>query len=186
MQELTLLRDKKIARITAVVLGVFLFVTVALLVFQLYLKSKLDSVKAASVEEQRRIQSLTATQTSYALVSKKVKTVAEIFTKRGNKWDAITFFYSILPAGTAINSVEFQSSGDSSQLSFTIQAPTVFLYDQLSTVLQSDQVKRSGYTLELGSLSRGKDGSYRVDVTLKSSTAPAKPPVRSPVPPATP
>lgn len=175
MQELTLLRDKKIARITSIILGVFLFVTVSLLAFQLFLNARLNSVKASSAEEQRKIQSLSSVQNSYVGVTKKLRTVSEIFTKRGNKWDAITFFYSILPPGATINSVDLESDASSNQLSFSIEAPTVFVYDQLSGVLQSDRVKQSGYSLTLGALSRSKDGKYRIEVTLKSAApAPAR------------
>lgn len=170
MQELILLRDKKIAQITSIVLGVFLFVVVALLAFQFYLQARLNSVKAQEASEQQVIQGLASIQNTYVGVSKKVKTVEEIFNKRSNKWDAITFFYRILPAGASINSVDLQSQNVTNQLSFSIQAPSVFVYDQLSQVIQSDAVKKSGYDLSLGALSRSKDGSYRIEMVLKSVT----------------
>lgn len=181
MQELTLIRDKKIAQITSIILGVFLFATVGLLAFQLYLNARLTSVKAASSDEQRKIQGLSSTQNTYVEVFKKVRIVSEIFTKRGNKWDAITFFYGILPAGATINSVDLQSDSTTNQLSFSIEAPSVFVYDELSGILQSDRVKQSGYTLTLGALSRSRDGRYHIEVTLKSAAAKA-----TPVPRATP
>lgn len=182
MQELTLLRDKKIAQVTSIILGLFLFVTVALLAYQFYLRAKLNSVQAASADETRKIQGLAAVQNTYATVSKKIKTVASIFAKRGNKWDAITFFYGILPAGASINSVNLQASTAGNELSFALQAPNVFAYDQLSAVIQSDRVLASGYSLDLGSLSRAKDGSYRVEVNLKTATVPKPTPRTTPTP----
>lgn len=174
MQELTLIRDKKIAQVTSIILGVFLFVTIALLAFQLFLNSRLTTVKAASSEEQRKIQTLKPLETSYVGVTRKLRTVNEILVKRGNKWDAITFFYGILPSGATINSVDLQSDASSNQLSFSIEAPSVFVYDELSNILQSDRVKQSGYSLTLGALSRSRDGKYRIEVTLKSVTAGAR------------
>lgn len=166
LQELTVIQDRKVAQITSLILGVFLFVTVALLAYQFYLKARLNSVIAAGSEEESKLQSLAPVQTAYVTVSEKLKTVQSIFAKRGNKWDAIVFFYGLLPPGTSIHSVNFQSATGKNELSFTLEAPGVFAYDQLSSVIQSETVKQSGYSLDLGSLIRSPDGSYRVEVAL--------------------
>lgn len=171
IQELTLLRDRKIAQITSIALGVFMFVMIALLTYQFYLNTRLNAILASTSEEQRRLQGMTAKQNSYLSVYDKIKTVSSIFDLRGNKWDAINFFYNLLPAGTAISSIDLESVSGGSQLSFSLQTPSIFVYDQLSAILQSDQVKKSGYVLQLGSLSRSKDGTYRLEVTLNSNTA---------------
>lgn len=173
MQELILIRDKKIAQVTSIILGVFLFITVALLAFQLYLSARLGGIRDSIAVEQRKVQSLSTLQTSYVTLNKKVRTVSEIVSKRGSKWDAIAFFYGILPQGVNINSVDLESDASGNQLSFSLEAPSVFFYDQLSSVLQSQQVKGSGYALTLGALSRSRDGKYRIEVTLKSTTAAA-------------
>lgn len=172
MQELILIRDKKIAQVTSIILGVFLFVAVSLLAVQLYLNARLNTIRESIAQEQRKVTSLASVQNSYVSLFRKVRTVNEIVNKRGNKWDAIAFFYGILPQGVNINSVDLESDAQGNQLSFSLEAPTVFFYDQLSGVLQSDQVKASGYALTLGTLSRNKDGKYRIDVTLRSN-APA-------------
>ncbi len=174
MQELTLIRDKKIATVTSVSLGVFLFATIALLAYQLFLRAQLGKVEAASALMQQKVQSLTRVQTIYVDVAKKLHTVIAIVGKRGNKWDAITYFYSLLPVGSTINSVDLQADVDNS-LAFSIESSSVFSYDALSKVIQSESVKKGGYSLELGALSRAKDGTYRIDVTLKTITAANKP-----------
>lgn len=175
LQELVLIRDKKIAQITSIVLGVFLFVAVALLAFQFYLGARLSAILSAESVEQRKIQSLSNVQTTFIAVSKRINTINGIFAKRSNKWDAIAFFYNLLPLGASINSVDLQSDTSASQLSFSIEAPSVFIYDQLSQIIQSDVVAKSGFTIQLGSLARNKDGSYRIDVTLSNAKAAVSP-----------
>lgn len=174
MQELTLIRDKKITTVTSVFLGVFLFATIALLAYQLFLRVQLNKVEAASALTQQKVQSLARVQMTYVDVAKKLRTITAIIGKRGNKWDAITYFYSLLPVGSTINSVDLQADADNS-LAFSIESSSVFSYEALSKVIQSESVKKSGYSLGLGALSRAKDGTYRIDVTLKASTAARKP-----------
>lgn len=170
MQELTLIRDKKIAAITSLILGIFLFITMSLFIYQLYLGSKLRTLEATTAQRQQQLKSLSSLQTNYAAVTKKLSTVSQIQKKRGNKWGAITYFYSLLPSGAKINSVDLQADVEDS-LSFSIAATNVFTYEQLSKVLQSDTSKNSGFTLDLGTLSRTKDGNYRMDITLTTQNA---------------
>src|SRR5258708_4136290 len=108
VQELTLIRDKKIATITSIILGVFLFATISLLVYQLFLNAKLASLTSATTQKQQQLAGLSATQTTYTGIEKKVATIRQIVAKRGNKWGAITFFYGLLPPGATISSVFYK------------------------------------------------------------------------------
>lgn len=173
IQELTLIRDKKIAGITSIILGVFLFVTVSLFVYQLYLGSRLRALEATTTQRQQQLASLASTQSTYMAVTKKLGTITQIEQKRGNKWGAITYFYGILPQGAKINSVDLQADTQDA-LSFSIAASNVFTYEQLSQVLQSDAAKNSNFSLDLGTLTRTKDGNYRMDITLTSKTTTPK------------
>lgn len=177
VQELTLIRDKKIATITSVILGVFLCVTIALFSYQLFLRAQLRTLETDTAATQRQLTSLASVQSTYTENSRKLKTVKQIVDMRGNKWSAITFFYSILPTGATINSVDLQADV-ADKLSFSIEAANVFTYDQLSKILQSDAVKGSGFTLDLGTLTRAKDGIYRMEITLTTVAPTPAPAIR--------
>ncbi len=165
VQELTLIRDKRIATITSVILGVFLFAAVSLLVYQLFLNAQLNNLTTATLQKQQQLTGLSGTQSTYVGITKKIATIKQIIAKRGNKWGAITFFYGLLPPGATISSVDLQADVADS-LSFSIAASNVFTYEQLSRILQSDVVKGSGFMLDLGTLSRTKDSVYRMEITL--------------------
>jgi hypothetical protein len=178
LQEMELIRDKRIAFVTSIFLGVFLAVVASLLFYQLFLRSQLNKLVAASTTEQQTLRSLLPVQNSFLLMQKKAKTIAAVFSKRGNKWDAITYFYNLLPEGNVINSVDLKS-GTTDSLEFSVQSATVFSYAKLSDVLQSSAALNGSYSFDLGILTRGRDGVYRTNITVlfdKKDTKPAPKP----------
>lgn len=165
LQEIELIRDKRIALITAVVLGVFLTIVVLLFGYQVFLSAQLEKLKTASVGEQQQLTSLNSIQSAYLVETQKVQTIAKVFQTRGNKWDVITFFYGLLPPGNSIGSVDLKSGVENS-LDFSVQSDSVFSYAKLADVLQSPAVASGGYKFTLGSLSRDRTGKYSTSITV--------------------
>ncbi|PWU22893.1 hypothetical protein C5B42_04895 [Candidatus Cerribacteria bacterium 'Amazon FNV 2010 28 9'] len=165
IQELELIRDRRIAVGTSIVLVIFFAVIAGLFSYQLYLNNKVTQLQAATTQEQNQLRSLSGTELTYTTMTSQLKTIQSIISKRGNKWDAITHFYNLLPPGSVINSIDL-TSGNKNELDFSVQSASVFAYTALSSVLQSSAGKNGGYTFQLGILSRGRDGIYRTDVSV--------------------
>jgi len=175
LQEMTLVRDKKIALFTSIGLGIFLCVMVAILSYQLFLTTQFNSVAAQANDGQAQLSRLQTTQSAYLANFKKFTTIKQLIQARGDKWSSITYVYSILPPGNTIDSVNLQADTGSA-LDFSVKSDDIFAYEKFSQVMQSDAITQSGFALDLGTLSRSKDGTYHIDIILTQSGAPAAKP----------
>lgn len=167
LQELYILRDKKIASYSVGFLSIFIFILIIVIAFGVYQKKRLDDILALQKFSLQKITQMKDAQSTFLRVQKKAQSVSQIFASRGNQWEAIAFFYSILPAGSNITSVDLQG-GVKNSLLFSITSSTIFAYNQLAQVIQSQNTLDGGYEVTFGALTRGRDGSYRVEVSVNS------------------
>lgn len=178
LQEATLRSDQRIALFTSIALGVFCTIVVAVVGYSVFLKSKLSATEQAIVAVDEKIQSLRTVESSYGQRQMILALASQVVEKRTKAWDAISYLYTLMPREAAISSINL--SGSDGSLEFTVVAPTIFSFRDLSEALQSPAVTTSGYRPSLGSLSRAKDGSYSLAVRLyitKPSPSPTVQPV---------
>lgn len=168
LQELEVVRDKRIALMTSVVLVVFLIVVVSITLYQIFLSAQVSKVDTAYTQEQAQLRSLEPVRKTYVGLVTSIDTVQNLVAKRGKKWEMITFLYNHLPPGSSISAVDLRAGTDNI-LEFSVQSQTVFTYEQLSNFLQSSEVKAAGYNFTLGTLNRGRDGIYRLDISVDIS-----------------
>lgn len=164
LQEATLVSDKRIAFITSIGLGLCMALLISISGYRLFIQRQKQKLADAIASEQASLRGMQQLQTLISNRSEKLKTVHTIFEKRGQKWDAITYFYRELPQDTSIASVNLSPIDES--LRFQVTSPNVFAFTKLSETLQSQEVAQSGYKVTLGSLSRGRTGVYELTVKL--------------------
>lgn len=172
LQEAVLQSDKRIALFTSLGLGVFLTVVVGIVSYSLFLGSQLRALEESIAETDTRLASMVKVESAYGQRKSMLSLARLVMEKRTKAWDAISYLYTLIPKESTIESINL--SGADESLEFTVKAPTVFAYKQLSSVLQSEQVSSGGYQTTLGALDRHKDGSYSLEVRLFITT-PAPP-----------
>ena len=165
LQEQILVRDQKIAFWSSVALGLCFVLSLSVFFYNLYLSSQRQLVETEYETTVAEIKKQNTTVANFSNINKKIKIIAELFKKRGNKWDAITYIYSLLPAGSVINSVDLKD-GLASLLEMTIESNSIFAFDALSERFNRQDVRTSGYSFAFGTLSRGKDGKYRMSIVV--------------------
>lgn len=165
VQELVTIRDRKIATITGGVLGVFLLGVFALFFYGIFLRAQVAKVTAALADETNQYQQKKSVEQAVFARAKKIDTIGLIYSKRSNKWEAIRYFYGVLPQGASINAVDLVTDV-TNELRFTLVASDVNVYQSLLTLLSSPDMKKNGYTFELGAMSRVRNGTYNMEVTV--------------------
>lgn len=164
LQEEVLVTDKRIALFTSIGLGLFLLIFVGTISYQYFLGSQIESVHAQSEQADTRLTSLRNIQEAYMQRKNMLDLTQQVFDKRTKAWDAISYLYLLIPTDSRIETINL--SGTDGSLEFTVRSPSIFAYKNLSAILQSAEVARSGYSPQLGTLDRGKDGTYSLQVRL--------------------
>lgn len=172
LQEAVLQSDKRIALFTSIGLGLFLTVVVGIVSYSLFLQTKLSALEESKVQLESRLSSLSDVEGLFMRRKALLSLSKLVIEKRTKAWEAITYLYSVIPKESRIEAINL--SGQQESLSFTVRSPDVFSYGALSTLLQSDEIVRSGYKPSLGTLTRHDDGSYALEVQL-FITAPKQP-----------
>ncbi len=164
LQEAVLQSDKKLAFFTSVALGLFLVTFVGVIGYRYYLSNQIGVVKAQSEQADAKLTSLSAIQNAYTKRKNMLGLTQQVIEKRTKAWDAIRYLYTVIPTDSRIETINL--SGADGSLEFTVKTPSIFSYKNLSTILQSEEVAKSGFSPQLGSLSRGADGTYDLQVRL--------------------
>jgi hypothetical protein len=181
LQEGVVQSDRRIALFTTIALGVFITVVVAVVGYSILLSSQLTALNQAVEQVEQKRTSLKSIESAYVLRKTMLTLANRVIEKRTKAWEAITYLYSVIPKESQIESINL--SGADGSLAFTVKSPNVFAFKELSSTLQSEKVKASGYQPNLGSLLRNEDGSYDLEVKLSITTAKADPVVPAePVP----
>jgi len=164
LQEAVLQSDKRLALFTSIGLGAFLVVFVGVVGYRYLLGSQIQSVHAQEAQADSTITSLHTVQNAYAQRKNMLTLTQLVIDKRTKAWDAIRYLYTVIPTDSHIETINL--SGSDGSLEFTVKTPSIFSYRVLSNVLQSDTVANSGFSPQLGTLDRDKDGSYVLQVKL--------------------
>lgn len=170
IQEAVLQSDKRIALVTSIGLGIFLMSFVAIVGYRFLLASQIQAAKVKADAADATITSLKSVQNAYLLRKNMLSLTSQVIEKRTKAWDAIKYLYTVIPTESKIDSINL--SGTDGSLEFTVKSPSIVAYKVLSESLQSDQVAKSGFRPQLGSLSRDKKGAYALQVRLFMSAAP--------------
>ncbi len=170
LQEEVLQSDKRLAFFTSIGLGIFMLVFVGVIGYRFYLGSQIEVVEAASQQATTRLTSLTSVQNAYMQRKNMLGLTKQVIEKRTKAWEAISYLYLVIPTDSRIETINL--SGTDGSLEFTVRAPSIFAYKNLSTILQSEEVAKSGYRPQLGTLERAKNGSYSLQVRLYMQKTP--------------
>lgn len=180
LQEELSSRDKKLAFVTAIALGVFLTIVFSVLGYTLFLQKQQRDLEGAILERKNTLVALSKVEKSFLERGTALMTISNIMKQRGKHWDAIAYIYGLLPIGSRISGVNVSKTEGTVEC--TINADNVFVYTQVIEKLQSEQVKQNGYSLKLGNLVRSKTGSYDLGVSLIfEDLVPKNPAVAQPV-----
>ena len=181
LQEGVVQSDRRIALFTMVGLGLFVSVVVAVVGYSLLLRSQLQALNESVEQVAQKRASLKSIESAYVLRKTMLSLANKVIDKRTKAWDAITYLYTIIPKESRIESINL--SGVDGSLQFTVKAPTIFAFKDLSSTLQSDTVKSGGFQSSLGALQRNEDGSYDLEVKISITQPKATPtPVPAPEP----
>ncbi len=164
LQELTLNRDKRIALISTVALGIFALLCVSIGGFSYTLRMQRAVTAQTMNELAARLTTLEQVREIFVQNTSFLQLGQKVMDTRTKTWETVASFQALLPQGTTIESIDL--SGENNALLFSLQSTNIFAYRALVAFLQQDDLAQKGYVFEPGELTRADDGTYTLAVRL--------------------
>lgn len=165
-EELKKSKFYKIQFIGVAVILVLVFLTSLTLALQILQSRNIASAQADLEVSQQRVSGLKSTQASLLLLKDRLTVINQylgIPSKQSELYQLIT---KLAPAVVAINSISVSRNGE---ISFLALAPTSeSLDDLLNNLIDKESNGGKISQVEVENLNRGRDGTYRMSLKIKS------------------
>ena len=157
-------QDQHIFKYVAMGLGVIFVMFVLAVAARLYLAYSLSQVLAKQGQFKQLVITQESNERAYVVFASKIKTLVDLFAKRRDKQEAISYFSSAFGNNVLISNISYEEDG--SILSLGLESDDVFVLEEVFNNLNSQTVKDQFQQLTLSELKRSADGKYKVTVTV--------------------
>lgn len=162
--------DLKIFRYALIAGGISLVVMAICVGIQLFMTAQVTSITEKQNVQLSIISAQAENEKSYVTFAAKLQNLAELFTNRRNKQEAIAYFSTLFDNTVLINGISYRAS--ESELTFGLQSQNIFSLNRAVQVMNTQEVQDRFTSLTYDELSRGENGEYNAEVVvvLKSDT----------------
>lgn len=172
------LTDQRIFRGTGIAFAALLVVFLGVMGVQFFFRFQLDQTVKRQDNLKLSVLSQSQIEKSYVLFANKLKALGDIFTNRTNKQQAIQFFTSLFGPQVLIQEITYEA--DEALLSFSLNAPNVFILQEVFTKLDAPEVRAQFASLSKSELQRQNSGNYVMNVTVELKGKPSPSPAAKP------
>jgi hypothetical protein len=157
-------QDKRFFKISLYI-ALFLIGSLAIVLgVKLYLSSEFKNVESSRTIILQRIESQEESEKTFVLFASKLQILSDIFVKREDKQEAISYFSQVFGPDVTIGKIAYDAS--SQLLAFELVAADVFSLERVFDVLDNEQTQSKFADLEKGSLQRNARGHYQTQITV--------------------
>ncbi len=137
---------------------------IAFLSTNLYLSSKLSSVKRQQEQVKAAITSEKELELSYVIFSNKLQLIREIFEQRSDKQQAISFLTELFGPSAFLGGLEYdQKTGT---LAVRTTSDHIFALNDTFTKIDDPRVSEQFTTVTKSRLARNESGQYELTITV--------------------
>ncbi len=156
--------DKKYFKLTAIVSGVLIFITLAAFGGRIYFSTQLKKLDSEIKRYEQQVLAYEAREEAFVVFANKLDTLVQIFQSRKNKQQAIDYFSQIFGPDVLVERISYQA--DDETVDFVVRSPSVFAMDEVIDILDSAETKQKFPTSQRSSLQRRDDGTYSVQIEV--------------------
>lgn len=162
----TQVQDRKILNYSLIGLGAVFAIFLAVLGARFYFVFQLDRVQEDQESTKQAILSQEEIERDYSIFAHKLRQLSLLFGTRQDKQEALIFFSELFGDSVVVSGIDYSES-ESNILSFTLQAPSIFVMEEVFEVLDSDAVVAEYPQITKDGLDRRDDGSYFISLTVQ-------------------
>lgn len=161
-------KDVKIFRISTYTLIALAVIMVATFAFKFWTNLQINNTDAKIKEYKASILGQEKTEISYLIFVNKIKVISEIYKKRSNKQEAMTYFSDVFGDKAEIIGMSYQE--DQGGLILQLDSSNVFSLQEVNDILDSKELRQEYADLEKNALTRTDTGSYKLTLKLELKT----------------
>lgn len=158
-------KDRQLFQYVLIGFSVNLVIFIAVLGFNLYIKSQVSSLEKQQKQVEGQILENEEVETKFLIFTNKLTLIRELFTKRNDKQKAINYFSNLFSDNIFISGISY-SSGTDSLLSLRLTSNNVFSLDEAFDKLGSDEVKQEFSSINKSALQRNDQGEYSLQIMI--------------------
>lgn len=158
-------QDVLIFRYSIYTLGAAVVLMVATLGFKLYTNLQINKHENDIKEYRNTILAQEQVELNYLIFVNKIKVISEIYQKRSNKQEAMTYFTSALTDTAEIIGMNYQE--DQGGLILQLSSQNVFKMEEVNQILDSSALREQYQKIDKSALSRTDNGSYKLTLKLE-------------------
>lgn len=162
-------QDIKHFRLTSIITGAIFLVFLATVGVRLFFVYQVKQVADAQKNTRNIILSQEHVERDYNIFAYKLRSLSELFGKRRDKQEAFIFFSQVFGPEVIVSGIDYTAS-EQDILSFTIQAPNIFVLEKVFDTLQSDIVRDPYPKVARSDLRRTPLGFYTLKLTVTVGT----------------
>lgn len=158
------LKDQKIFKLVTAITGFFLVALLAVIGVRFYLLNEFKKIEADQASLRQQVKVYEEREQEFVLFVNKLKTLSQIFTKRQDKQDAISYFTGIFGPEVIIDQMAYDSTEQI--LAFGLNSAHIFALENVFKILNQTVEAKKFAEISRSNLSRSSEGLYRLQVTV--------------------
>jgi hypothetical protein len=158
-------QDTKIFRISTYILIAITVIMVGTFAFKLYNTLQISNAEKKITKYKNTILSQENIEVSYLIFVNKIKVISEIYQKRSNKQEAMSYFSDTFNGIAEIIGMSYQE--DQGGLVLQLSSDNVFKLQEVNDLLDSAGLRKQYQNIEKSILTRGEIGNYKLTLKLE-------------------
>lgn len=159
----------KFYKIQSIGIGLILmliFLATLIVALRILQSQSLAQIQTKLTSREQRITDLKTTQASILLLKDRLTIINQYLGVPSKQVEIYEFVNKLLPSSITISSLSIDKSGN---IALLVTSPNALSVDELIEILSAGEEVRSRFaSISLDGLNRGKDGVFRLNITIKT------------------
>lgn len=158
-------QDAKIFRLSSYILSALILIMVGAFVFKFYTNLQISNTNKKIKENRESILGQEDVELNYLIFVNKIKVISEIYQKRSNKQEAMSYFTNTFSGKAEIIGMNYQE--DQGGLILQLSNDNVFTLQEVNELLDSQDLRQQYQNIEKSALNRTDLGNYKLTLKLE-------------------
>lgn len=160
--------DVKIFHLSSYTLIVVCLLMVGIFSFKLFNNIKITNTENKIKEYRNSILAQEKVELDYLIFVNKIRVIGEIYQKRSNKQEAMSYFAETFADKAEITGMSYQE--DQGGLVLQLSSDNIFRFKEVNEILDGEILRQQYQNIEKNTLARAADGSYKLTLKLELKT----------------
>lgn len=159
-------KDKSWFNRSLVVVTLSVLVTLSAVAVQWWYGGQLSQVQARQTQLAAQLDSQSGQESTYLILNAQLVALTQLLEERQYKQQAIEFFSDYFGNGVVVEEMSYLGTSTPPLLSLRLRAPDVFVFENLLTQLENEDLQAEYPNLSTSEVNRGNNGAYTLQIEV--------------------